>query len=430
VTGQHVLFHGTAVENAGAPAYLADQQLATMRQWGFNALRVGFHWHLYETAPGAFNETYLEAVATMVKRAGEHGLYSFLDMHQDSWSPLFCGGHGIPWFYATPADEPRFWAPSGNTTFPWPVAAPAYSNPPDCFDEAGHWCQIADCSNVSASPIGWAGTYATAAISSAAERLYKDETVRGAFLAFWTRVAARFRQPDVAAHVLGYEIINEPWEGDIYANLSLLIPGEADRINLQPFYDAVSEALRAADPDTILFFEPATGGNILDSPPTGLTHAPGGPEHAQRSALSYHIYCLLLESDMHVNPHPGSNDTTAWAEYEACKWGNGIQFDVRHKDVQKLGVAGFLSEFGAVDEAPQTIDVLRYTTAAMDDQLTSWAYWLITPSMNASKPNWEPKWLSRTYPRRSPGALLSVHFNDTTGDFNCTFLAEAALGNT
>lgn len=297
-----MLFHGTAVENAAAPAYLADQQLDMMKQWGFNVLRVGFHWHLYETAPGVWNETYLERVADLVKRVGERDMLVFLDMHQDSWSPLYCDGHGIPWFYATPSNDSVYWAPSGNLTFPWPIAEPAYSDPPDCYDEAGHWCHVSDCSNVSSSIFSWAGTYATAALSSGAQRLYSDETVTRAFLEFWTRVAKRFRQPDVSPHILAYELINEPWLGDIYANVSLLIPGEADRTNLQPFYDTVSESLRETDPDTILFFEPATGGNILDAPPTGLSHPPGGMQHAGKSALSYHIYCLLLEADMPVNP--------------------------------------------------------------------------------------------------------------------------------
>ena len=38
-------------------------------------------------------------------------------------------------------------------------------------------------------------------------------------------------------HVLGYEIMNEPWCGDVYEDPTLLMPGVADRRYLQPMYD-------------------------------------------------------------------------------------------------------------------------------------------------------------------------------------------------
>ena len=40
-------------------------------------------------------------------------------------------------------------------------------------------------------------------------------------------------------HVLGYEIMNEPWCGDVYEDPTLLVPGVADRRYLQPMYEVV-----------------------------------------------------------------------------------------------------------------------------------------------------------------------------------------------
>jgi len=43
-----------------------------------------------------------------------------------------------------------------------------------------------------------------------------------AWSAFWARLAAEFKDNDF---VLGYELINEPWAGDVFAHPQLLIPG-------------------------------------------------------------------------------------------------------------------------------------------------------------------------------------------------------------
>ena len=43
-----------------------------------------------------------------------------------------------------------------------------------------------------------------------------------AWAAFWTRLATEFKDNE---YVLGYELINEPWAGDVFAHPELLIPG-------------------------------------------------------------------------------------------------------------------------------------------------------------------------------------------------------------
>ena len=43
---------------------------------------------------------------------------------------------------------------------------------------------------------------------------------------YWSKVTNTFKDVE---NVLGYEIINEPWGGDIYADPDLILPGVADR---------------------------------------------------------------------------------------------------------------------------------------------------------------------------------------------------------
>lgn len=108
------------------------------------------------------------------------------------------------------------------------------------------------------------------------------------------------------ASVLAFGLLNEPWLGEVPLDLnalssphwSLWLPGESDRRNLVPFYRRLHRHVRAVDDDRVIMFEPATGGNIADALPVGMSHGPGGPAYNDRQALSYHIYCPFAESDM------------------------------------------------------------------------------------------------------------------------------------
>jgi hypothetical protein len=46
---------------------------------------MGFHWHLYETAPGVWNETYIDAVVDLANQFMGNGIYVIFDMHQVSF---------------------------------------------------------------------------------------------------------------------------------------------------------------------------------------------------------------------------------------------------------------------------------------------------------------------------------------------------------
>ena len=59
------------------------------------------------------------------------------------------------------------------------------------------------------------------------------------------------------------ELMNEPFAGDVFADPLLMEPERADLTNLQPFYDILAPAIRSADPDRIVFFEPVTWSGLL-----------------------------------------------------------------------------------------------------------------------------------------------------------------------
>ena len=86
------------VSFVGRPAPLdqLDVHLARLEHWGFNALRLLTTWEAVEHGgPGEYDEAYLDYFAEVCRRAGERGMYVFVDFHQDVWSRM-SGGSGAP----------------------------------------------------------------------------------------------------------------------------------------------------------------------------------------------------------------------------------------------------------------------------------------------------------------------------------------------
>jgi len=78
------------------PLEEADEHLGRLRHWGFNCLRLLTTWEAIEHAgPGQLDTAYLDYFAEVCRRAGEHGLYLFVDFHQDVFSRM-TGGSGAP----------------------------------------------------------------------------------------------------------------------------------------------------------------------------------------------------------------------------------------------------------------------------------------------------------------------------------------------
>ncbi len=78
----------------------------------------------------------------------------------------------------------------------------------------------------------------TAASGSAYDQLYTSPPLVAAFTNYWQTLAQAFRSQPA---VVGYELMNEPWAGDVLKQPELIVPGVADRLKLAPFFEAVSK---------------------------------------------------------------------------------------------------------------------------------------------------------------------------------------------
>ena len=194
--------------------------------------------------------------------------------------------------------------------------------------------------------------------------------VADALVAYWAVVAETFAGVE---GVLGYDLVNEPLNGDFFEDATLLEPGAADRRLLEPLYGRMAAAIRERDADAILFFESTPFPDTYPSniPVLGGVHAAGFAEApGGNAALSYHIYsCGFAATDCDRNGDvPG-------VDCDACDAFAEAAGATRSSDARRLGAAAFLTEFGACSGSASCLAEISRVADVADAHLHSWAYW-------------------------------------------------------
>eukprot|EP00698_Gefionella_okellyi_P018391 TRINITY_DN5504_c0_g1_i1.p1 TRINITY_DN5504_c0_g1~~TRINITY_DN5504_c0_g1_i1.p1 ORF type:complete len:535 (-),score=129.34 TRINITY_DN5504_c0_g1_i1:62-1612(-) len=408
--GRERFFHGVNVVYKGPPyvpdtskfdVYLSycETDIQTLAYFGMNVIRLGTMWPGAEPVQGSFNETYFDQLKWIVDNSAAAGIYSVLDMHQDVLSERFCG-EGAP-----------NWAMIPNPLFPFP-------EPIDrrfAVDPQTEWPSAADCNKHS-----WASYYSTSAASTSFQNIYSNtDGIGDAFSNFWLKVATEFHN---RSSVIAYELMNEPWAGNIFADPALMIPQVADVKNLQPTWNRTAAVIRTVDDKHIIMFAAVT----WDDANVGFTDVPGGAEYRNRSVLAYHYY---------IPPQ------LAMAPY----------FAARHQDITRLQCGGFVTEFGigypldnhkyapmAREDFVGFDDTMTATMDIMDKYLQSWIGWEykqfipITGFGNSfwnadGSINWPiARTMSRTYAPAVAGHTLSMSYNNITAAFVLQYAVNAA----
>ena len=182
-------------------------------------------------------------------------------------------------------------------------------------------------------------------VGTAFQAIYDNtDGLLDAWGAMWAVVTQVFKND---THILGMELINEPWAGDVIKDPALLAPGVADRKSLQPAYEKLSHAIHDVDDTRIIFFEGVTWGHV------GFDRVPGGPPYSDRSVLAYHHY------EIPAGPRMWN---TSYSEIEK-----------RIADSQRLKSGLFLSEFA--EAGGPGGDIWDMLTGACDRHGQSWASW-------------------------------------------------------
>jgi len=314
-------------------------------EYGFNCFRIGAIWAALQPEPNVTDTRYLDALQNATRMMANHGVYSLMDMHQDALSTYqgWSDHDGAPTWVVN-RTKPRH-------PYPWPSK----------------------------------GGDAAEAVAQAFQDIYKDtHGGRTAWAEAWKSFALALKDEK---GVMGYELMNEPFAGDIYKDPLLLDPAHAGAENLQPAYDVVASAIREVDEKTVILYEPVTWGMIFDTKKyasfgSGFSHVPGGSKYANRSAYSYHYYCWLGRSSNGF--HPAAPYPRL--KKDACqgRFGMGPKtFSSVDETMKLIGGASFLTEFGGVYFTPPvnaaenstSVEETVWILETADANLQSWSHW-------------------------------------------------------
>lgn len=254
--GRVVLQHGVNLVYKSEPFYpgaagFGDDDAQFLAGNGFNVVRLGIIWSALEPEPGVFDQGYLAQIDQTVKVLANHGIYSFLDMHQDLYSTEL-GGEGAP-AWATQTGGLPDYHPGGLFALSY-YLSPAQNHAWDKF-----WSNAA-----APDGLGLEDHYALA----------------------WQNVAAYFGGN---TDIIGYNVMNEPWPGTTW--LPTIINGKFfGEQTLTPMYNQVIAAIRSADPTTAVWVSTANPGVDLIS--AVLTGAPIylGAIDDPNTVIEYHGY--------------------------------------------------------------------------------------------------------------------------------------------
>jgi len=407
--GRERFFHGTNVvykdppfhpeiEGYGPNTYW-EGDMKLMQSLGLNSVRLGMMMPGFVPAQNEYNATYMDIMQTIVKKSAEYGIYILLDMHQDVFSPKFCV-EGMP-DWITKAED--------YGAFPYPLTDQPFPIDPKTGYPQTEYCR----------KFLWSDYYFTHAASQAFQNLYSNKyNLLDGWADFWKNTAAAFEKVN---NVIGYELINEPFCGDIYKNPKLIVPGVADRVNLEPAYDVLQRAIRSVDENHIIFFEGVT----WDFFEVGFTKVPGGAKYSNRSVLSYHYY-------------------------EPPDFDKKLNFLARKQDLERLRCGGFMTEFLTCEN--NFADMFEMMDLS-DKHMQSWHGWSYKPygvsdpnapgfnNTKASKTGFMHKFdgslddilvqnTSRTYPQAVAGKTQQFQFDRESKWFMLSYITIASCKST
>ncbi|HOU12071.1 MAG TPA: cellulase family glycosylhydrolase [Anaerolineae bacterium] len=425
--GRHVILHGVNVVNKNpAEGYVFDAgpaMFAALRDWGFNVVRLGVIWDGLEPAPAVYDEAYLRRLDQQIAWAKEHGLYIFLDMHQDLYSVLFSDGapawatltDGAPhvdlggvWsdaYFTSPAVQfalDNFWsntpAPDGvglqdHYALMWAHLARRYADEPAVI---GY--------DIMNEPFpGSAGAQAQAAMFARAGELLAPvapslgDSVE-ALMAQWLTAEGRSAMLQLLRDVSLYAQIIDVTESIFTA---------FEKTQLMALYRRVAQAIRAVDPVTALFLETTMGSNMGVYSGIEPVILDGARDPAQVYAA--HGYDLVVDTP-----------DIAAASPERVE----LIFQRHGATVQRLGMPLLVGEWGAYGRNPGTLPAAWHVVHQFEKLLCSETYWAYEPGMERF-PCFQA--IQRPYPERVAGTLYSYHYDPETGVFTCTWQEDGQI---
>lgn len=361
------------------PAGFTEADADWLEEHGFNGARIGMLWPgVTPTEPGVADKTYFRRWDRVLDLMADRGIWMLFDQHQDMWHETY-GGEGVP-DWAAKRPLPFSLLPYVPVQFP-----------------LGYW---------------------TPEVSTVFDQFWANKAgVQGHWATFWKLVAARYEdQP----YSMGYDLMNEPWPGLEWPLCLTTGCPQTYSDELQPAMTRGLEAIRAVDPDGLVWWEPQqfAGGQEL---PTFYESVPG----EQNLGFSWHSYCPAVFFESTGLPIMDTESCRGFAENRQ---------DHAIDQAATMNAAALMTEWGATDN----VQAVGIDADVADEHQMGWMYWaykrwddpttaddaqgLFRDDADLSSVKTDKlRQLVRTYPQATAGTIGSYDYDPVTGRFAMTY---------
>lgn len=315
----------------------AQDDVDLLASLGVNLIRLGVMWPgVVPNKRGEVDTEYLNRARELIRMAAAAGIYTVVEPHQDEFNPRFCG-----------EGAPDWWTQEFTSVndFPVPVRNAPFGTSPPTREQ----CDL----NISFAYI-WTHDGAAA---------YQTFWERGAddFGDFWA-VVAQFFAGEPA--VIGGELFNEPFPGDVFKNPRWRDNKAADLHNLLPFYHNVTEKIRRVAPRWNQLEQGNQASFALAYEPTW----PVGDQDIHPDDL--------LPATSGFTALPEENAIYAFHHYSPpCSGNLDAYLDSRLEDARMLGAAPYASEFNLDAEDDDSMRNMVNTFEAFESRRISYTGW-------------------------------------------------------
>jgi len=278
----------------------------------------------------AINATYIAQVKQLIAIAAAEGLYTIIEPHQDELNPRFCGEGAPNWWVLKHTSVADFPVPVQQQPFPINPSRPCPGLTPEaCPGVEFPGRQLCDLN----SSFSYIWTHAGA---KAYQTLWENAED---FATFWKIAAREFHG---LPGVIGGELWNEPFPGDVFSQPSLRDNQHADHVNLSPFYTNVTQAIREVVPareDFAVAFEPTWPVGNQDLHPDSVLPSTSGFESLPERNAIYAFHWYVPPADSNLSRYLNDRVTDAQrlqAAPFASEWNFGAQGDLV-SDIERFG---------------------------------------------------------------------------------------------
>ncbi len=421
--GFNFVYKGCEADGDGVIRYqtpLTDAVLSDLTRRGINLIRLGLTWAGVEPEMGAYNEAYLSGVKETVRLCEKHGVYVYIDFHQDLFSAYCYCGDGAPrWACRKPKEwrkakliwaEGYFLSRSVQTSFDafWKNKPVAGRGLRDRYcDMLAHTARfLGDCGNIMAYDVlnePYPGT--------AGGKIFRTLVKNGVLTLLLSKRVDRRGMLKAAGAGDMMKMLSAADDPVVYR--SIISAAEPllrrfDKDAYQPFLQAAAEAIRSAAPETIVLAENSYFSNMgIPCAAERIKTAAGSPDPL--FAFAPHGYDITVDT-------PLTNEAST----------KRVDFIFNeHRRLQKrLNAPVIVGEWGGMVPGGERYPALEHLIDGFDSNGWSQTYWHWFPEIEGSR---IMEILSRPCPVAVAGEIKRYGYDRERNCFDLTYTGDPAV---